>query len=562
MGAGLLAVAGLWLAAYPPVRTQQHPATQAAILLTDSYSADTLRYLLRRLGPGTPVWRYAAAAPDTPTLGSVSALRQRLPQLRAVHVVGQGLPATDVPALHGLRVVSHSVPLTPAFHAAAWPRQPELGQPWTIEGYYQGQAGEPAWVSLVAAGTSRDSVQLPTGRGSFRLRFTPKTTGRAVYTLVARQDGRRRAQEPVPLEVRPTRPVRVLLLAAAPSFEVRFLKNYLASQQHAVALRTGLSRGLTQTEFLNFPTPPDLTRVTSSLLTRVEVVITDAASLAALSSSEAATLAQAVRSGACGMLLVADAPTLPRSLPGGTGPFQLQPRPAAATASPQLLAWPEAPARLATLLPATLRATTATRALITTPQQQPVAATRRVGLGQVVVTTATETFPWLLQGQQQAYGAYWSRLLTAVVPASPLASSIQLATSWPRVHTPVLVRVTGSSTPALRLRAAAQQAPVPVALRQDEHVPEWASAPYWPATSGWHEAQAGAARDWFYVFAPTHWRGLAQQEWQRQLALLPPPAPQQSIAAATVTTHTAWPRWWGYLLFLVCAGLLWVEEKL
>ncbi|UOQ75600.1 hypothetical protein MUN84_12985 [Hymenobacter sp. 5516J-16] len=255
IGAGLLAVAGLWLAAYPPVRTQQHPATQAAILLTDSYSPDTLRQLLRRLAPGTPVWRYAATAPDTPTLGNLLALRQRLPQLRAVHVLGQGLPAADVSALQGLQVVSYLPPVAAAFHSAAWPRQPELGQPWFIEGYYQGEAGEPAWVSLRAAGAGRDSVQLPKGRGSFRLRFTPKMTGRAVYTLVARQDGRRQAQEPVPLEVRPTRPLRVLLLAAAPSFEVRFLKNYLASQQHAVALRTGLSRGLTQTEFLNFPTP-------------------------------------------------------------------------------------------------------------------------------------------------------------------------------------------------------------------------------------------------------------------------------------------------------------------
>ncbi|GAB2795672.1 hypothetical protein HNQ93_003040 [Hymenobacter luteus] len=556
IGAGLAAVGGLWLVAFPPTRTQQQPASQTAIVLTDGYSPDGLRQLLRRVAAGTPVWRYGTTPPDTQTLTNLPALRQRLPQLRTVHVLGRGLPAADVPTLHGLQVVAHPAAQPVGFRAAAWSRQPELGQPWAVEGYCS--ATDPIWVSLQAAGALRDSVRLPAGGGAFRLRFTPKAEGRAVYSLVARREGKVLAQEPLPLEVRPTRPLRVLVLAAAPSFEVRFLKNYLASHQHSVAVRTGVSRGVVQTEFLNSATSPDLSRLTPALLARTELVLADAGSLAALSGAESAALAQAVRAGTCGVLLLADAATIPHGLPGA-GAFRLVARPAAATA-PQPLSWPDAPTRPAALLPATLRPGPEFRLLVTAPHQQPVAGVRRLGLGQVAVTTVTETFPWLLQGQAAAYEAYWSHLLTALVPATSSVPAIQLTTAWPHPDAPVTVQVTGASAPYLRLQAG-RTTPVQVALRQDAYVPEWSTAPYWPTAPGWHEAQAGAVRHWFYVFSNEQWRGPAQQEWLRAVASLGP-ATTVSAAPATFTTHSAWPRWWGYLLFLLGAGLLWLEEKL
>lgn len=558
IGAGLLAVVGLWLVAFPPVRTRSLPTSSAAILLTDAYSPDSLRQLLGRLGTTTPVWRYAVPVADTPTLSNLPALRQRLPHLQTLHVLGQGLPSADMDALRGLRLVAHTDFPALGFRSAAWSRQPELGQPWAVEGYFAGRSG-PTWVSLHAAGVGRDSVRLPAGRGVFRLRFTPRAEGRALYRLVARQANGVVAQEPVPLEVRPARPLRVLLLAAAPSFEIRFLKNYLASHQHAVAVRTGVSRGVVQTESLNLPTPPGLTRLTPTLLARFEVVVADAASLAGLASAETAALGQSIRAGTCGLLLLAEAAGVPRSLPAGSA-FQVQALPATA-AAPQPLTWPEVPARLNAPLSAVLRPAAGLLPLVTTGRQQVVAAHRRVGLGRVGVTTLTETFPWLLQGNAAAYDAYWSRLLTAVLPTTEAAATVQPLALWPRPNTPLLLRVTGAPASVLKVRPAMATTPGAVALRQDEYVPEWTTAPYWPTAPGWHEAQTGAARHWFYVFRPTDWRGPAYQQWQQTAAT----GRLESVVQSTNATElhrTTWPRWWGYLLFLLGAGLLWLEEKL
>ncbi|GAB3299779.1 hypothetical protein [Hymenobacter tenuis] len=558
VGAGLVAVAGVWLAAFPPASSHKVPTPQAAILLTDGYSPDSLRHLLRRLGASTPLWRYqtTATSTDTPMLSNLAALRQQLPALQRLHVVGNGLPAADALALQGLKVVTHTSAAS-GFQAATWNRQPELGRPWAVEGAFAHASG-PIWVSLHAAGAPRDSVRLASGHGNFRLRFTPKAEGRAVYWLEARREGKRIAREPVPLEVQATRPLRVLVLAAAPSFEVRFLKNYLAAHQHSVALRTGLSRGLTQTEFLNVSSPPDLGRLTPALLARFMVLVADAGALASLSGAEAEALSRAVRTGTCGALLLADSPTLPRQLPGSAA-FQLQALSTAAVTT-QPVRWPEAPGAAATLLAATLHPGPNLRALVTDARQQAAAAVRRVGMGQVVVTTAVETFPWLLQGQAATYQSYWSQLLTAVAPPQLATTSISPLDAWPHPHAPLTLRATGPTSNALTLTEPAG-ATIRAALQQDRYLPEWATATYWPSAEGWHQASNGTAKHWFYVFGAKQWQGPARQAWQQAVAQLTPDKQAASVAV-TRTTSTSWPRWWGYALFLLAAGLLWLEEKL
>ncbi|RSK49535.1 hypothetical protein EI291_08575 [Hymenobacter rigui] len=560
VAAGLLAALGLGLLAFPPTGTTTTTAPTATVLLTSSYSPDTLRALLRQLGSATPVRHYGLpSAPDTLAVSNLTALRQQLPQLRTLHVLGQGLPASDLPELAGIQLQPHQDAPSTGFQAANWPRQSELGQPWAIEGRFQHHAATPVWICLYAAGALRDSVQLRAGSGVFRLRFTPKAEGRAVYRLEAHHQGKRVAQELVPLEVLPTRLLHVLILAAAPSFEIRFLKNELAAQHHTVALRTGLSRGLTQTEFLNLPTPLNLSRLSPELLSRFEVVVADAGTLTSLSPDEAQALNRAVQRGSCGALLLADAAAIPRQLPGSAA-FRLLPRPAAATTTPSPLQWPNAPRATATLL-SFLQATAQLRPLITGPGQQLVAATRRVGLGQVAVTTATETFPWLLQQQPAVYGAYWSQILSAIRPARAAGPALRLLTPWPQPDEPVQLQAEGASSGILTVNAPAGTA-TQVVLRQDALVPEWAAATYWPSVAGWHEARLGPARQWLYVFDSVAWRLPRQQArylsaGRRQTGTAP-----ASLARAPVTQTTAWPRWVGFVVFLLGAGLLWLEEKL
>lgn len=544
---------------HPPLRTV--PAARAvAIVLTPGYQPDTLRQVLRRLGAGTPVWAYGTRPPaGSKALRSLLKLTDQQPSLRQVHLLGEGLAAAELPTLGRLVVVPHSAPAYAGVQAAGWPQHLTLGQRFEVEGAVAGPG--PTWVSLHAEGASRDSAQLPTGTGSFRLSYQPKVAGLARYALHLRRAGQPTTSEPLPLEIAPAPLPPVLLLAAVPGFEFKFLKNSLAAAGRAVALRTTVSRGLVQTEFLNQPTQP-LDHLTPSLLARYAVVVADAATLASLPTAESQTLRATVQQGRLGLVLLADAAALPATAPARTD-FVVQPLPTVGAVA-QPLAWPEAPApAVRALLPARLRPSAALRPLVTAPGGAVVAASRRVGLGATVVSVVPETFRWALQGQATAYASFWSQLLTAAMPPPTPAATWLALSRWPRQRQPLVLRLAGGPAASrATVQPLAGGPAVALALAQDTRLPEWNTALYWPATPGWHQVHGpGRTLHSFYVYDSAAWRGPELAARQQALAQRLAKA-GSALAAGVATVPQPWPAAWFFGLFLVASGFLWLEEKL
>ena len=558
--AGAVAAGALWLTAFPPLR--QLPAARAeAILLTDGYAPDTLRQLLRQLGAGTPVWAYNGV--QTPAkakpLGSLLTLAEQRPKLRRLHILGNGLPAAELPSLGKLAVRLHPGAPFEGFRTAFWPSKLALGEVVRITGTVTGAADAgAAWVVVRAAGSGRDSVKLPAGSGPFRLRYQPKTAGLATYELLLRRPGQPLLVEPVPVEIiTPTLPA-VLLLTATPSFEFKFLKNYLAEAHYPVALRTGVSRGLVQTDFLNQPAQ-SLGRLTPALLAHYAVLITDVATLAALPTAENQALQTAIRAGRLGLITLAEAAPLPRTAPARAD-FTVLPRPAAPAALPALT-WPDVPGEARTLLPAQLQPNPALRALVTGPNRVLVAASRRIGLGFAVVSVVSETFRWALKGNAAVYASFWNRLLSAAVPPAPVAATWRLGSRWPRPTQPLTLRLTAAFPGASPKVVSLAGGPATrLALRQDTRLPEWSTAQFWPGAAGWHQLR-GPDRTihHFYVYPAATWQGPELAERQQAVAQR---VTATNAKTAPLTTTEPWPTGWFFGLFLLAAGYLWLEEKL
>ncbi len=549
--------------AFPPLR--HLPAARAeAILLTDGYAPDTLRQLLRRLGAGTPVWYYGDSLVPAKArlLTSLLTLAEQRPALRRLHVLGRGLPAAELPTLGAVPVRPYAGAAFAGFRTAFWNQKLALGEVLLVEGRVTlPKSSAPTWVYLRAAGTVRDSVRLPAGSEIFRLRYQPKTVGLAVYGLLLRRAGRLLATEPVPAEITTAPLPAVLLLAATPSFEFKFLKNYLSEAHYPVALRTAVSRGLVQTDFVNQPTL-SLDRLTPALLAHYGVLVADAPTLAGLSGSENQALQTAIRAGRLGLVVLAEAAPLPRTTPAHID-FAVLPR-APAQAGPQLLSWPDAPAQARAPLPAQLRPSPALHPLVAGPGQALGAASRRVGLGFVVVSVVPETFRWGLQGRVPVYASFWNRLLMAAVPPAPAATRWRTGSRWPRPAQPLTLHLAAGALPAAppTVRALAGGPAVRLALRQDTRLPEWSTAQFWPGAAGWHEVRGpGLMAHRFYVFDPNAWPGPELQE--RQLALQQRRAPTETADASVLeAVAQPWPAMWFFLLFLLAAGYPWLEEKL
>ncbi|WP_198073994.1 hypothetical protein [Hymenobacter negativus] len=560
--ASAVAAAALWFIAFPPLH--HLPAAHAeVILLTPGYSPDTLRELRQRLGAGTTVWVYG----DVEKVGklrpltSLLTLAEQRPALHRLHILGHGLPVADLPLLRSLDVQLHPNAPFSGFGTAFWPAKLPLGETLRLEGTVtaHGQATV-AWVVLRAAGTGRDSVKLPAGGGPFRLHYQPKTPGLATYELLLRRPGQPLLQEPVPVEITtPARPA-VLLLAATPSFEFKFLKNYLAEAHYPVALRTSVSRGLVQTDFVNQPAQP-LDRLTPALLGRYSVLVADAATIAALTPSETQALQAALRAGRLGLVALAEAEPLPRSAPARAD-FTVQPRPANTVSQP--LAWPDAPGEARAALSAQLQPNPNLRALITGPRQLLLAASRRVGLGFAVVSVVPETFRWGLQGHSAVYASFWNRLLTAAIPPAPAEASWHTGSRWPRPTQPLTLHLAADFPAAPPTVAPLAGGPaVRLALRQDTRLPEWSKAQFWPGAAGWHQVRGpGRISYHFYVYPATAWLGPELQEREQAAQLTAGIKAPEATEAAPDTEPEPWPVGWFFGLFLLAAGYLWLEEKL
>jgi hypothetical protein len=391
----------------------------------------------------------------------------------------------------------------------------------------------------------------------------PKVAGRQVPELVLRQASRVVATEPVPIEVTTTDQPPVLLLAAVPSFEFKFLKNNLAAQGRAVGLRSTVSKGLVQTEFLNQPAQ-SLDHLTPTLLNRYAVVVADAATLATLPPTESQALRAATEAGRLGLVVLADVAPLPAAAPARAD-FSIVAQPTTGlSANPQPVTWPGGPAGLRTTLPAHLRPTATLKPLVSGPNAALIAASRRYGLGTVVVSVVPNTFRWALQGQGTAYGAFWSQLLGVATPPPALDATWQLGSSWPQPHQPLTLRLSGAMPAPAALptvRPLAGGAAVQLALGQDTRLPEWSTAQFWPGAAGWHQVQGPGRTVYnFFVYDSTAWRGPELAE--RQRALVRHLGAFKTSNSAPGTVREPWPTGWFFGLLLLAAGFLWLEEKL
>ena len=159
------------------------------------------------------------------------------------------------------------------------------------------------------------------------------------------------------------------------------------------------------------------------------------------------------------------------------------------------------------------------------------------------------------------YASFWNRLLTSAVPPTPTAATWRVAAQWPWLRQPLTLRLAAAFPEQMpTVRALAQGPAARLALRQDTRLPEWNTAQFWPEAAGWHLLQGpGAARQHFYVYPDSTWRGPELRERQQAAA--------QWQGRATGPTATAevlepWPASWFFALFLLAAGYFWLEEKL
>lgn len=565
----ILLLGGLsWLEVRRPGRWQTLRLT-ALVLALSAVAALLLRPALEKTGKISPI---LLLTPGFET-GSVDSLLRVHPgwelyRTAGTESYGKSVPLEDPVELSGLdhritAIVGEGLPA----YALEYLRDPNFQyvppvvidgvEQVTTESYTEKQRGKVYGTYRQINGAGHrlvlespegpvDSVPL-TGSGltDFTLHFTPLTAGNWQYQLVEKDSNDQVLRaDLLPIRVEPEKQLHILILQAFPTFEVRYLKDFLADRGHAVAVRSQISRNNFRTEFANLSSR-DLGRLTTSLLEDFDLLIADDAAFSQIGQTELYSLESAIEQG-LGLLglvngdnagfrrwlgltrIAAQADTV--QLPDG---IQL---PAYAVNTFSDLDW---------------------YPLQETAVSRRVAAYHYRGKGKIGYQTVQESYAALLRGDSLAYAALWMPVLEGSIREAYVDYTIELVSEFPHyAGEPLDFRITANQMIEEVLADGRE-----VAMREDSNLPDVWYGRCWPDGAGWHQIEVGEERLEFYAFQEGAWPSLRRARIRQQTFNLAKPAAAIGDEQKIVTSEPI-SRLWFYGLFLVSAGFLWLAPKL
>ena len=527
-------------------RTVAKDDEHKVVLLTQGFDPDSLP-----AGIDTEVYTADVAIKKLyPKVRLINGLDE-LSRVNQLHIYGNGLSKDELSQLGSLPVTFHAATFPAGITGISWRDMPKAGEALKVQGSYNNSSTKKVKLVLSGLNTRLDSVIMPpNAQTSFELSTIPKATGKIVFNIKADTT----LQGDVPVQVQPVKLLKVLMLTASPDFETKFLKNWLSRNGYSVAIRSAISKGKYNSEYINTE-QFSLDKLSAQTLARFDVVIGDLSVLSNLSTLETETLKQEMADKGLGLIVQGDSA-------GKTSWLQKQfpvdrlsdkePLPASLTINGQKSVSNK-------LAYGTMQIIyqNGTQPLVTT-NGHVLAGKSLYGSGNIIFTTLNSTFSWLLAGNKQDYIALWSTLLNkAARKRNEPRLEIEFS-SLPVSDEPVLLQISQNSTSAViinRLLVAPAQNPV---------VPfEW-SANYQPSTAGWQSLKQGNIISNWFVYNNNNWQTLRSIEKisaTHQYAILHHNKPFVTKQIHQIVKIDV-PKIYFYILLLAACTFLWIETKL
>lgn len=540
-----LAALTLYLALFPP------PTVQPAGTLRIATAGTSARASLS-VGPPLVALPEAGRISGAIAMPDFATALRRYPGTRNIIILGSGLTPRDVDAARSVALsftppspVSGIVALTP-------PRAVAPGAAFTVSGQVSGE-GIDSVELLDPAGRMTDRT-VPDTNGLFRLEGTARSTGLAIFTVRLTHGSRRVEQAQIPVIVAGSNKARLLIVAAAPGAEVKYLRRWAIDAGMDVSMQMQTGAGVA----LGDP-PVSIDPIT---LARYDAVVFDDRSWAALGPRRSMVLA-AVANG-LGLVLRPSGPIdasvrsqwqlLGFTLKGGNelAPLSLPPiRDPAIEGTrigtgredqPADIALPDDPLPDINRLAATPGGAD-TAPLLQDGSGSTIAAWRASGAGRIALLTPVDSYGLTLTGRRSLYESWWSRLLSTVLRPAPSPATFNQA-YWSGERA-VLCGVSSSDMVRAPDGKVSQLLPV------------GNCAAYWPTTPGWHQVEGGGKSHPFFVQAAD---ALPAMRLMRDATATKMLVSDRNHAAGRSGGHSL-PSWPFALAWLTVSASLWWLER-
>lgn len=467
-----------------------------------------------------------------------------------VFVLGQGLKSFDLWQLDKTSVQFLAASQPAGVSRLTYTRKNVIGNDFVIEGEYH-QAPKGHQMVLMGPGdTPLDSVELkPTDKQRFNLNTQHLVEGKFVYNLIEKDSlGQQLSSSPLAVHIKAKKKLQILIVNQFPSFETKYLKNFLAASGHRVKVRSQVSKGRYKYEYFNTQQKSNID-FTSKTLNEIDLLIIDASSLQKASKSMLQGLRTAVEEQGMGLFIQADETIYGENLPLLEFSFLKQ-----ADEAITFETYPKASLTKYTYI--------FKNELLLEPIHESdagiITAYKRAGEGRIGTTVLQNTYELVLEGKNRVYQSLWSPLISGISKRKAIETVWKQVEMLSYPNAPFHFEInTTQENPLVN-----SQEGFSIPLARDRNLRElWRGTTY-PRKPGWNQlAVSHDSTDVFdfYVLDSMQWTSLdAHQTMSENKRYFNQP---QKSAQITIFLKPIQP-WWFFIVFLLAMSFLWLEPKL
>ena len=477
------------------------------------------------------------------------------PSINSFQVYGYGLPNEELKKLKSIPLNFHPAATPIGLIACNWNSSLKQEEVLSVQGLYQNSTSRAILLKLEGFGTTLDSVSIAANaRHEFSLKHQIRQNGKALLQLIGLTGKDTLTKEFLPIQSFAKTPVKAVMLTSFPSFEYKFLKNWLYEQRYPVAFRSRISKDKFSTDFLNRDSL-SLASISANQLQKEDVLMIDQNEFENISPIARQTLMQAVGKG-LGLMIWVDEPNPNGALQKRIN--QVENLKDDKVLHLNIVDQQERLSDLSTTLKWHLNPQKGQQALINN-QNQTVALQELYGSGKIVYTTLQNSHQWLLNGHQEDYANYWTELINAVARKQSTKISLNAIDPFPTVNEKLTLNIVteGTNAPAVKYQADG------LTVNQNLLFPNQWEVQVWPLTSGWHSINVNKTAKDFYVFEKQAWKSIKlSQNIQNNLAYSRK-TNIEAIKASTneITYQKEVSKWWFFAILILSASFLWFEKR-
>ncbi len=512
-------------------------ATTAGVLLTEGYKKEQLDSL-KKEHKGLRVVQYQNNVPMGEVLDSINPL----------FMLGEGVRSFDFWQFEKRNVNYLGGELLQGTTRLNYERKLSVGDSLVVRGQYLKSIKGHKLILADDGGNEIDSVLLEgDAKSDFELSTELKVSGSYLYEIREKDSlGETVSNNPLPLQVLPREKLKILLANSFPTFESKYLKNFLADAGNELIVRTQLTRGKYKFEYLNTERRP-IYSLDGKLMKSFDLTIIDANSYRNLSQKSVRVIMEAISSGGQGLLILPDTGFF--RLPSKASNFEFSKAKSAKTS------WDKWPKLTLEKYPYQFEENLRLEE-IHRSKDEVLTAYQRKGRGRIGTTLVQNSYQLLLNGNSQVYKQFWSEIITTLGKRKSDSVAWHFDVNFPVKDEPIFFELrTSEENP----QVIGENGKIP--LMQNPDMRElWYGTTY-PRTKGWHEMRLekdSTAVMNFFVMDSTKWKSVksfkTMVENSRQFNSLSDLPVSKKILKAIE------PLWF-FLLFLLGMGYLWLAPK-